>query len=523
MVSITIGSAYYLNTPTYGVLFSDMDSDTASSLVTKLKTAKVDYVLDDGGKTIRVPTNRVNDLRLQFAADGMPGSGNVGFGIFDKVSFGVTDFVERVNYQRALEGELTRTISSLSEVSAARVHLAIPPPALFTGREQPTKASVTLKLRSSRQLSAATVNGITGIVSASVPQLRRQDVVIVDGSGRPLTKSDAESDTDGISLERQQRIERDLAAKVVTQLEPVVGLGRIRVNISATLNSVSAVTNKRVLDPATVIVSSQSSTQMTGGAGSGMAGGVGGVAGAQANLPPDPDKPAPPAPLPIGGALASSQSDVKQNNEFGEEKTTSQRPAGDIERLTVSVLVDDARDPAAVQTGQPAAASVKPRTPEEIEKIQKLVADAVGLDTERGDHMTVENISFEQIPVEEPVAATAMEKYGPQGMEALRVVGIVLLVVAAIFGVIRPMVTGSLGPSLPAVKGALGAGTAVAAAIAGGAGARTVQDLEAEMDAQLTTPGALKMPVLTRRMAALTQKEPENAARLLRTWLNEEQ
>ena len=119
-VSLTIGSAYWLNTPNYGVLFSDMDSESASSVITKLKADKIAYAIGDGGKTIRVPETRVDELRLQFASQGMPGSGHVGFEIFDKTAFGVTDFLEHVNYRRALEGELARTISTISEVAGAR-------------------------------------------------------------------------------------------------------------------------------------------------------------------------------------------------------------------------------------------------------------------------------------------------------------------------------------------------------------------------------------------------------------------
>ena len=152
VVGLTIGSGYWLNTPNYGVLFSDMDSESASSVIAKLKEQKVDYVIDDGGKTIRVPTTRVDELRLELAGQGMPGSGHIGFEIFDKTAFGVTDFLEHVNYRRALEGELARTISTISEVAGARVHIAMPQPSLFSGRDQPTKASVILKLRNKSQL-----------------------------------------------------------------------------------------------------------------------------------------------------------------------------------------------------------------------------------------------------------------------------------------------------------------------------------------------------------------------------------
>src|SRR5262245_8967229 len=250
VVALTIGSAYWLNTPNYGVLFSDMDSDSASSIIAKLKEQKVPYAIDEGGRTIRVPTTRVDELRLELAGQGMPGSGHVGFEIFDKTSFGVTDFLEHVNYRRALEGELARTISTISEVAGARVHIALPQPSLFVGREQPTKASVVLKLRHNRHLQPATVNAITGLMAASVESLKPESVVIIDNYGRPLSAAGPQaSENDGVPLERQQRIEQDLTTRLVAMLEPIVGVGRVRINVNAKLQSETQEQTEERWDP----------------------------------------------------------------------------------------------------------------------------------------------------------------------------------------------------------------------------------------------------------------------------------
>jgi flagellar M-ring protein FliF len=512
VVSLTIGSAYWLNAPTYGVLFSDLDAESASSVVGKLKTQKVEYLLEDGGKTIRVPANRVDELRLQFASDGMPGSGHVGFELFDRTAFGVTDFLEHVNYRRALEGELARTISTIAEVAGARVHIAMPQPSLFTGRDQPTKASVILKLRNKRELPASTVAAITGLVSASVESLRPEAVVIIDNYGRPLSKPDTEGESaGGVPLERQQQIERDLTTRVVTLLEPIVGSGRVRVNVSAKLNTGTQEETEEHWDPTPVIRSQQSVVQTAGGPAPAQ-----GVAGSRSNLPPEGTTPdAPPAPTPVAGTLASGHTAETTNYELS--KTTRHRlqPRGDIVKLSVAVLLDDAHQAAAGEAGQPASTTVKPRSAADLQKIQGLVAAAVGLDQDRGDQLTVENIAFEDVPVEEVVAPSPWQKYAPQAFDAARILGVILLGVAAIFGVIRPMVTGTLAPRVKAASLTAGAAAAI--------GARTVKDLEAEMDAQLESGSATKLPVLSRRMAALTQKEPENAARLLRAWLAEEQ
>jgi flagellar M-ring protein FliF len=518
VVGLTIGSAYWLNTPNYGVLFSDMDSESAASVIAKLKEQKVLYEIDDGGKTIRVPTTRVDELRLELAGQGMPGSGHIGFEIFDKTAFGVTDFLEHVNYRRALEGELARTISTISEVAGARVHIAMPQPSLFSGRDQPTKASVILKLRNKSQLSPQTVTAITGLVSASVESLKPEAVVIIDNFGRPLSKTEDPDDAgSAVGIERQQRIERELSARVINLLEPIVGGGRVRVNVTANLNSDTNEETEEKWDPTPVVRSQQMVSQTANG----VAGAAQGIAGSRTNLPPDPSKPEATATavnmtnLPTGAAHTAETT----NYEVSKLTRHSLQPRGDITKLSVAVLLDDDR-PAATGDQQQTAAA-KPRAAEELQKIHGLVAAAVGLDADRGDQLTVENIAFEETPVEPVVAPGAWQKYGPQVMEAVRILGIVALGALALFGVIRPIVKGSLAAGAPGTAIAKSGAAAVAKAAAGGA--RTVQDIEAEMDAQLTVAGPQRMPVLTKRVAALTQREPENAAHLLRTWLAEDE
>src|SRR5437899_1952485 len=136
VVALMVGSTYWVNTPTWAVLFSDLDAESAGGVVSRLKNDKVPYSIDDGGKTIRVPAARVDELRLSFAGNAMPASGRIGFEIFDRTAFGVTDFLEHVNYRRALEGELARTISTIGDVASARVHIAMPRPSLFAGQDQ---------------------------------------------------------------------------------------------------------------------------------------------------------------------------------------------------------------------------------------------------------------------------------------------------------------------------------------------------------------------------------------------------
>jgi flagellar M-ring protein FliF len=413
VVGVTIGSAYWLNKPTYAVLFSDMDPESAGAVVTRLKTAKVVYVLEDGGRTVKVPSSRIDELRLDLASQGLPASGRIGFEIFDRTSFGVTDFMEHVNYRRALEGELGRTIATIAEVAGARVHIAMPQPSLFVGQERPTTASVVLKLRQNRQLPPSTVNAIAGLVAASVESLRPESVVVIDNYGRPLARPAAAADdpNGGEQIERQQRIEQDLTTKLVALLEPIVGGGRVRVNVSATISNDTQEETEERWDPTPVMRSRQTSSQTANGpaplggaagptAAAG-AGGVGGIAGARANLPG-------PATAPTGGAVAAapapalqgpSSAQTAETVNYEVSKLTRHRvqPHGQIARLSVAVVLDDNRSAGGEQEQGEAA----PRTAEEIQKIHDLVAAAVGLDTMRGDQLTVENIAFEEAPVEE--------------------------------------------------------------------------------------------------------------------------
>jgi flagellar M-ring protein FliF len=217
----------------------------------------------------------------------------------------------------------------------------------------------------------------------------------------------------------------------------------------------------------------------------------------------------------IPGTGSNNSSEVT-NYEISKVTRHLTQPQGQIARLSVAVVLDDSRTPAAA--GESAPPQTTPRSPEEIQKIKDLVSAAVGFDAMRGDQLTVENIAFEETPVEEVVPAPIWERYQPQAFEAIRMLGILLLGAFAFFGVIRPIAANALGGGAPRKRGVL----------ANGAPVRTVADMESEIEAQLQAgaeggAAARRLPVLTRRVATLSEKEPENTARLLRAWLTEEQ
>lgn len=521
VVGIVVGSAYWINRPNYTVLVADMDAETASSVVGRLKAENVSYQLGDGGRTVSVPVERVDELRLALASDGLPSSGRIGFEIFDRTAFGTTEFLEQVNYRRALEGELARTIATMSDVAQARVHIAMAKDSLFVDRSEPAKASVVLRLKGNRPVSQATVRGIAGLIASSVEGLRPESVMIVDHQGRPLTRPD-ESERglglDATQIERQQQIERDLTTKVLAMLEPVVGEGRVRVNVAAHLRADIIEETEERFDPNTVIRSRQTSTET--GATTMVMAGAGGVAGARANQPPalstSTAGAAAPAPVPMQGAGRSTET---TNYEVGKLVRHTVSPQGQLARLSVAVILDDER---VVTPGEDGAVQVSTRPWEAagIQRVHGLVAAAVGLDAERGDQLTVENISFGT----PPEAFEQAPGFGTQVLDlvkehwvaGLRLVTVLLIAALAFFGVLRPLISRVGGLANP---------PALPAPVAAGARLPTVSEMEGQIDAELdamATREDRRLPLLTQRVAKLANDEPEQVARIVRGWISED-
>jgi flagellar M-ring protein FliF len=396
---------------------------------------------------------------------------------------------------------------------------------LFASDHQAAKASVVLKLRSNKPLSPATAIGITGLIAASVESLTPEAVVILDTFGRSLSKpvEDGNEPGSGQQLDRQRRVEHDLSAKVMSMLEPVMGPGHVRVNVTARLNSNSEEETAETFDPATVVRSRQTSTD----AGGGLL--AGGVAGAPANIPP-PTTPAgapiPPVAAPPAVPMIANHSAETTNYEVS--KVTRHRivPPGQIARLTVAVVLDDERV-ASKAAGGAVTMTAKPRTPTDLQRIQHLVAAAVGVDMERGDEVTVENIAFGENSTEEESPATGWwQRMSPQligtggiVMQVVRLAAIVTIAALAFFMILRPI--GRRALQLPAPVKVVTAAVLTEEQQA----VKTVGDLEDEMEAALLSgrSGLKRLPVLTRLLDKTAQQQPEHVARLVRGWLTEEE
>jgi len=367
-------------------LYMSMAPEDAATVVQKLKESGVEYRLDDNGGSVLVPSAKLAESRLTLAAAGLPKSGRIGFELFDKSNFGATEFVEHINYQRALEGELERSVMSLAEVEQARVHLTLSKDSVFLDEQQPAKASVMVKLRPGAQISQQNVLAVTNLVASAVQGLAPEAVSVVDMDGRLLNRPRAVTgDASAItteSLEVRQEIERNLVAKVNQTLEPLLGANGFHAGVSVDCDLTSGEQQEEVLDPThSVMLSSQKSEESTDREGSA----AGGIPGTASNLPSPP-----PAAKTGGGATHRTENITYQASRVVRHTRT---PQGVIRRMSLAVLVDQT-----VQwegSGAQKHRVLVPPSPETLQTIKNLVAGVTGFNAERGDQLIVESLPFE--------------------------------------------------------------------------------------------------------------------------------
>ena len=371
----------------------------------KLKEAGAEFRLANNGATILVPSARVDELRLSLARDGLPKSGRIGFEIFDKTNFGVTEFAEQVNYRRALEGELERTMMSLAEVDRARVHITFPKDSVFVESREPAKASVLLDLRGGRALPAGSVAAITHLVASAVQGLDPGAVSIVDRQGRLLSRPRLDLNEGGgapeASLEYRERIERALAAKLNQAIEPIVGASHFRTGVSVDCDMSAAEESEESFDPArSIMLSSQKTEELTTGSSSG------GVPGTASNLPR-------PAPRSAGSPGLQRRTEATTYQASRKVRHVRQ-PRGGIRRISVAVIVD--HNARWRQTPEGMRRVIEPPTAETLQSIRDIAAAVVGLVPDRGDQITVQALPFESTLTDDspPPAAETGKKAAPR-------------------------------------------------------------------------------------------------------------
>lgn len=531
--------------PDYTVLYSDLSPADAGAVVERLKDMKAAYKVE--GNTVSVsPPELVHELRISLAAEGVPKTGTVGFELFDGTNFATTTMGEMVKKQRALQGELERTIMSLDSVLSARVHISQPERTIFAKQAQDPSASVLLKLRSGGELDKKQIRGIANFVANGVEGLKAEDVTIIDVYGNLLTPKDDEGDelgADATRLTYTKEVEKSYAQRIESMLAKVLGPGKVVARVTADLDFSSNEREEESYDPGGQVIRSERSIE-EGAAGTAR----GGVPGVAANLSNDPNLLSPPS-----GTESNTRREAVKNFEVSRAIIKSSQAKGKLLRLSAAVLVDGKyEDAPLVSTGgvvADAAAVVAPAkvfkslTPEMLAQVEGVVKSAIGFDATRGDVVTVENIPFfqpdENLSDELAKAAemNAWYRYG-----ALSVPILALLIFG--FFVLRPMmkfltsnpeaeidITRLLpqGMQVSAPGSGLGGLSSVGAAgIAGSSeGFATPAQVAAAAAAAKGLPdlrGSVDMEQLGEIMSEssrLVKENPAQAALLIRYWLNE--
>lgn len=389
---------------TYAPLYTELDTQDAAAIATKLKELNVPHRVSPSGTTISVPEEQVHELRLELASAGLPRGGGVGFEIFDQSRLGATEFEQQVNLRRALEGELSRSIGTIEGVQSARVHLVMPERRLFAAKSESASASVILKLRPGREFGRREVGGIVHLVTAAVPSLSKDRVSVVSTDGVTLHQPEAEgsSPLDDTHNQQAREMGQNMENHVRTLLERIAGFGRVDVRVNVALSKDTRERMEEHYEPTKTALRSEHKTDETTTAEGAS---VAGVPGAQTNLPDVDPSVASRAADGAGGVFRRSQT---RNWEVDRVTQKTLTPSGGIARLTVAVLIDgryETKDGTQVY---------EPRDPEELKRLEEVVKNAVGFTPERGDTIRVEGAKFLQLEdgVAEP-APSPVQKYLP--------------------------------------------------------------------------------------------------------------
>jgi flagellar M-ring protein FliF len=421
---------YYGSQPDYAVLFSDLKPADAQGIVEKLKAANVPYSLTNGGTTIQVPNEKISELRLQMASEGALSGGHVGFDLFDKTSFGATDFAQQVNYRRAIEGELAKTIEGMNEIESARVHLTPKKESVFTEKEEGAKASVMIRVRQDKELSAERCDAIVSLIASSIEGLDPSSVSVMDTRGRLLVaagqgRNSANNDAGAFhqQLEAKQKFESESATRIIALLEPVVGENRVRADVAADIDFSQIEQSEEKYNPQSQVVRSQQTLQE---ARNSQTPNANGVVGARSNNPTTQTSPTPNAVTAQNSGDQRNTSTVNYEIDKTVRKTVG--GGGRVNRMTVSVVVDS-------KTVEGVDVS---RTSDEVKQIQDLVGAAVGIDTNRGDSVVVQTMPFSKPQIENPTTASFLDK-NKQFVSSLTKYGALILVaILLLLFVIRP-------------------------------------------------------------------------------------
>ena len=508
-------------------LFAGVAAEDAGPLLAKLRESNVEYRLIDNGTTVLVPSARVAELRIEMASAGLPKSGRIGFELFDKANFGASEFTEQVNYHRAIEGELERSVMSLREVEQARVHVTLAKDSIYSEQRQPAKASILVKLRHAAALSPQNVAAICQLTASAVPGLSPEQVSLVDTSGnllnRPRANNPQDADAGGeASLDYRKSVERDLQNKIAATLDPLLGADHFRAGVSADVDLTSGEQSEETFDPAKSVMTTSQKTDDGPALPS-----AAGIPGTASNIPKPTAKP-----------VTSSSNYARHTESISYQSSRvvkhTRLPQGTVKKLSLSVLVDH------TVRWEQTKRIIEPPTADKLKVIHDLVAAAAGIDPARGDQLVVESFPFESTLNAEQEVIQASAAAAPQppltGWRA-KLTGKNLYIACGVgagvlAGLIALFVFRRKKSTAPAGSVELKGPAAIEAAKPGGDGRKALEAqladhaaeqarLEAEALISLKLPNKTKKTeVLIKHISAESKKDPKSQADVVRTWLN---
>lgn len=519
VIAIVVGSWIWAQTPDYRILYANLSDRDGGAVVESLQKLNIPFKMAEGGGAIMVPSGMVYEARLKLASQGLPKGGAAGFDLMDNMKIGATQFQESVAYQRALEGEITRTIEAISAVQGARVHLAMPKDTVFVREQQKPSASILINLYPGRTLEKAQVEGIVHLVASSVPDMPTSNVTIIDQNSKLLTSANKQSviGLDSSQLEYLQEVEQNYIRRIEDILLPITGPNNVRAQVTADLDfsmaEQTAETYKPNADPAQAAVRSSQTSETTGEGGAGAAG----VPGAFSNQPPGgataPINAAAGRPGAAGaGANAASSGGTthkEATTNFELDKTIShvRNPVGAIKRLSVAVVVNNKGE-----KDKKGKVTSRPLTKDELTQIYNLSREAMGFNQVRGDTLNVVNAPFtladeaavEGAPVWKDPSMVALAK---DLVKYLVIAGILLYLVT---GVIRPALSdlaAAGGKHIAAMEAARAEqGAASADVVQIGAGAKRQHSYEEDI----------------RSVKDAAKADPKIVANVVKDWVNKE-
>jgi len=470
----------------YEVLFSNLSPQDAAAVTSKLREMGEPYRLVEGGTAVLVPKDRVYEIRLSLAAQNIPSGGGVGFEIFDKTSLGTTDFVEQINYQRALQGELSRTISSLSNVEYARVHIVLPKERLYAAESVPPQAGVVLKLKPGATISKSEVMAIARLVASSVEGLKPEGVTIVDTNGNMLSRGlfKDEANTldieDSLLLEVKDKIESTIEERIQSMLAGVLGPNRAIVRSSVELDLTQLKTSSETFSPVVeqsgIIKKEQRTKESYEGQGL-----LGGVPGVSSNVPGYETSQT------TGGTTTHNKQETNIEYEVNKQVQEVLEKPGKIKRLSVAVVVD------------------KNLTPQEQQSIMNLASAAAGIDPNRGDQLTVQGIPFDKSYYQQEEAAMASELATERQHQLLRLIIILIAIIVGIL-IVWNIVKGIIKPVRRVGETILPEEVPIAV----------------EEKIPTISPEEQRRKEIIGEISQLAKRDPQSFVKLLRSWMKEE-